>query len=264
MIISLENISFSYNSIPALKNITLKIKPKEITCVIGPNGAGKTTLLKVIARILKPKYGTIYIDGKDYKLYNPKELAKIMSYSEPQISKSLPMSVLDFILTARYPHHTPLQYFESKEDLEIVKNISKELGITHLLKRKLNQISSGELQRVIIAHALIKNPRVLLLDEPSAFLDLRYKFEILNHIKTFTKKLNIITVIALHDLYLASLYCDTMIVMNKGSIVACGSAEEVLKNKVIEKVYGIDTEVISLNGKSLIIVPKPKHQNTLK
>ncbi|MEM2627652.1 MAG: ABC transporter ATP-binding protein, partial [Ignisphaera sp.] len=158
MRIEVQNVFFHYNSTPVLEDVSLNLESGKITCVIGPNGAGKTTLLKVIASILNPNKGVVYIDGKDYKLYNPKELARLIAYEEPQISRDLPMTVLDFLLTARYPYHNMLRYFESVEDLEIVDSIARDLNISHLLNRRLDQLSSGELQRVIISHALIKRP----------------------------------------------------------------------------------------------------------
>lgn len=258
MKIEVENVSFNYNSTPVLKNITLKIEAGKMTCIIGPNGAGKTTFLKILASILTPTKGVVYIDGKDSRLYNPKDVAKIVAYSEPYVSRSLPMTVLDFLSTARYPYHNPLQYFESSEDLKVVEEIAEELDVAHLLGRKLDQISSGELQRVIITHALAKKPKILLLDEPSAFLDIRYRFEILDYVKRYTVREGIATVVAIHDLHLASVYCDTVILIDKGRIMACGSPHEVFMNKVVEEVYGIDVEVIKMENNSVVVVPKPK------
>lgn len=258
MKIEVQNVSFCYNSTPVLENVSLKLEPGKITCIIGPNGAGKTTLLKVIASILNPYKGAVYIDGKDYKLYDSKELARLIAYEEPHISKDLPMTVLDFLLTARYPYHNVLRYFESVEDLEIVDNIAKDLNISHLLSRRLEQLSSGELQRVIISHALIKRPSVLLLDEPSAFLDIRYRFEILDYVKKYTIKEGLVTVIALHDLYLASMYCDFVVVMDKGRIVYSGTPEEVFISDVVEKVYGVEIEVLKLGNGNLVVMPKPR------
>lgn len=257
MIIEVVDVSFYYNSVPALKNITLRLEPGKITCVIGPNGAGKTTFLKVLASILSPSKGAVYIDGKDYRLYNPRDLAKMIAYEEPYISRDLPMTVLDFLLTARYPHRGLLHYFETAEDLEVVNAIAKDLNIAHLLNRRLDQLSSGELQRVIISHALIKKPKVLLLDEPSAFLDIRYRFEVLGYVKSYTVKEGLTTIIALHDLHLASMYCDFLIVMDKGSIVCSGTPTEVFHSDVVKKVYGVEIEVVRLNGGSLVVVPKP-------
>uniref|UniRef100_A0A7C2Z8T7 ABC transporter ATP-binding protein n=1 Tax=Ignisphaera aggregans TaxID=334771 RepID=A0A7C2Z8T7_9CREN len=258
MIIEVESVSLYYDSIEALNDVSLRLEPGKITCVLGPNGAGKTSLLKVIAAILWPSQGAVYIDGKDYRLYNAKELAKMVAYEEPFISRSLPMTVLDFILTARYPHQNGLRYLESDEDLKVVEDLAKELNIAHLLSRKLDSVSSGELQRVIIAHALAKKPRAILLDEPSAFLDIKYRFDIMEQVKKYTIKENLVTVVALHDLHLASMYCDTIILLNNGSVVACGKPSDVLTSSVIEETYGIGIRVIELDHGQVAIIPLPK------
>jgi iron complex transport system ATP-binding protein len=256
--VRVEGVSFSYDSHEVLNDVTLDIEPCKVTCVIGPNGAGKTTLLKVIASILKPTKGTVYLDFKDLRLYNPKEVARVIAYSEPNISKSIPVKVLDLILTARYPFQGNTQFFEDPNDLRIVDEVCRELNITYLLNKRLDQVSSGELQRVLIATALVKNPKVLLLDEPSAFLDIRYRFEVLRYVKEVTTKYGLTTVVALHDLQLASMFCDEVVLMDRGRIVKYGTVNEVLTSDVIKDVYGVDVEVITLSDNSLVIIPKPR------
>lgn len=262
VIVEVEGVSFCYDSVPALSDVSLRLEPGKVTCIIGPNGAGKSTLLKVIASILSPHRGAVYIDGKDYRLYNPKELAKLIAYEEPHISRELPMTVLDFLLTARYPHQGVLHYTESLEDLKIVDAVAKDLNVSHLLGRRLDQLSSGELQRVTISHALIKRPKVLLLDEPSAFLDIKHKFEIMEYVKRYTVREGLVTVVALHDLYFASLYCDFVVVLDRGRVVQMGGPQEVLTSKVMESVYGVDVEVVRMDNGSVVVVPKPKRRGS--
>jgi len=256
--VRVEGMSFSYDSHEVLNDVTLDIEPCKVTCVIGPNGAGKTTLLKVIASILKPTKGTVYLDFKDLRLYNPKEIARIIAYSEPNISKSIPVKVLDLIITARYPFQGNTQFFEDPNDLRIVDEVCRELNITYLLNKRLDQVSSGELQRVLIATALVKKPKVLLLDEPSAFLDIRYRFEVLRYVKEVTTKYGLTTVVALHDLQLASMFCDEVVLMDRGRIVKYGTVNEVLTSDVIKDVYGVDVEVITVSDNSLVVIPKPR------
>jgi len=256
--VRVEGVSFSYDSHEVLNDVTLDIEPCKVTCVIGPNGAGKTTLLKVIASILKPTKGTVYLDFKDLRLYNPKEVARVIAYSEPNISKSIPVKVLDLIITARYPFQGNTQFFEGPNDLRIVDEVCRELNITYLLNKRLDQVSSGELQRVLIATALVKNPKVLLLDEPSAFLDIRYRFEVLRYVKEVTTKYGLTTVVALHDLQLTSMFCDEVVLMDRGRIVKYGTVNEVLTSDVIKDVYGVDVEVITISDNSLVIIPKPR------
>jgi iron complex transport system ATP-binding protein len=261
--IVIKGLEVWYDSIQALRDASLEINEGELTFIIGPNGAGKSTLLKTIALIIKPKVGVIYIDGKALSKFSLKELSKILAYVDYQISKSLPSTVFEFLLTARYPHQSMLMFSMSQEDLEIVDKISKQLNISHLLDRKLDQLSSGELQRVLIARAFIQGSKVLLLDEPSAFLDLKYKLEILDLVKKFTKINRSICIIAIHDLYLASLYADKVVIMSNGEIVAVGRPREIFREDLLEKVYGVKTHILDINGRIAVIPLEPLNKMEL-
>jgi len=258
MRIRIRDIEFYYNSTKILDGITLEVREGENLYIIGPNGAGKTTLLKVIARVLEPLKGVVYIDGKDYRLYNPRELAKMISYVDPHIDRSIPSTVYHFLLTARYPHQRSLQIVESEDDVVAIDRVAKAFAIDHLLDRRLDQLSSGELQRVVIARAFVQEPEILLLDEPSAFLDIRYRMEVLEYVKRFISSSNRIAVVAIHDLYLASLYADRIAVLSNGRIVAVGTPEEVFSSRVIEDVYGVKIELIQINGRYIPIPVETK------
>ena len=253
MRIRVEGVEVEYDSTPALREVTVEFEAGKVTCVIGPNGAGKTTLLKTLARLVTPSRGAIYIDGKDYKYYKPRELAKLVAYVDPHIHRSIPSTVFEFIAIGRYPHQDLLRAGYSEEDLLVVERVSKELGVHNLLGRKLDQLSSGELQRVLIARALVQEPRVLLLDEPSAHLDLRYKLEVLDIVRRVTTRFGKVTVVALHDLYLASLYSDLVVLLWNGRVVAVGRPDEVLRKDLIEPVYGVVVEEVIVGGRSILI-----------
>ncbi|MEM0026699.1 MAG: ABC transporter ATP-binding protein [Ignisphaera sp.] len=257
MKIVVEDVEVWYNSAKALDRVTLSISSGELAFVIGPNGAGKTTLLKTIASIVKPKKGVVYIDGKAVSSLSPKDISRILSYVDPHISRSIPSTVLEFLLTARYPHQNMLSFSISAKDLEMVEKISEQLNIKQFLDRRLDQLSSGELQRILIARALVQEPKVLLLDEPSAFLDLRYRLEVLDYVKSVVKRSSIVAIVAIHDIYLASLYADKIIVMNGGSVVVCGTPEEVLKKDVLEKVYGVRIAIVNVDGRKIVVPLEP-------
>ena len=263
MRIVVDGLEVWYNSTKALRNISLELEGGEVTFVIGPNGAGKSTLLKAISLIVSPKRGVVYIDGRDARLYSARELAKIMAYVDPHISRTIPSTVLEYLITARYPHKGFLSFREDRRDLEIIERVSQQMNISHLLRRRLDQLSSGELQRVVIARALVQQPRIMLLDEPSAFLDLRYRLEILDYMRRVTKAENIITVIAIHDLYLASLYADKVILLSNGIIVACGDVEEVLRKEIIEKVYNVRVTVLRIDNRHVIVPIEPLNSLSL-
>lgn len=253
MRIRIEDVEFSYDSAKVLKGVSMEVVSGDNVFIVGPNGAGKSTLLKVIARILEPTGGVVYIDGKDYRLYSPRELAKIVSYVDPHVSTSIPATVYEFLVTARYPHQKPFQVFESREDVRTIINVCRRFGIEHLLNRRLDQLSSGELQRIVIARAIIQNPRALLLDEPSAFLDIRYRLEILEYVRNFIKMEKKIAITAIHDLYLASLYADKVMMLSNGKIVAAGTPEEVFVENIIEKVYGVKVRITDIDGKPVVL-----------
>lgn len=260
MKVRLEKVVFNYDAVRVLDNVSVEFEGGRVSCLIGPNGSGKTTTLKLIASLIEPVEGVVYIDGKDLRTYSASEIAKLFSYSDPHLPKTLPMRVIDFILTSRYPFHRVFQYFESREDIEVIETVARELGVEHLLDRKLEQLSSGELQRVVLAASLARKPRILLLDEPSAFLDVRYRFEIMDIVKKYTEKYSVVTVVAIHDLYLASLYCDKVILLSKGKIVALGNPQEIFSSSSIEEVYGVRVETLRVDGSLVAAIPLPPHE----
>ncbi len=253
MRIKVLNVSFAYNSTPVLKNVSLEVSEGEVVYVVGPNGAGKTTLLKIVANMLKPKTGVVYIDGKDSRNYDVRELAKIFAYADARVNDTIPSTVAEFLAIGRYPHQKPLQIFENREDLEVIEGVVKELGIEYLMNKKLSQLSSGELQRVIIARALIQQPKVLLLDEPSAFLDIRYRLEVLSYVNKIVKTRRLASLIAIHDLYLASTYADKAILMSDGKIVAAGKPDEVFKEDLIEAIYKVKVKIVNVSGRRVVL-----------
>ena len=253
MIIKIVDVEVYYNSTPALKNATLELREGEMSFIIGPNGSGKTTLLKTIANLVKPRRGVVYIDGKEIYRYSPTELGKLIGFADPYINKSLPATVLDLLTTARYPHENSLSMSLSRESLEIIEEITDLLNIRDLLSRRIDQLSSGELQRVLLARVLVQRPRILLLDEPSAFLDLRYRLETLDLVEKYTKRDKLVSVVAIHDMYLASLYADKIILVDKGEIVAAGRPSDILKKDLLEKIYGVEIAEITMGSKKIFI-----------
>jgi iron complex transport system ATP-binding protein len=257
MKIVVEKLEVWYDSTPALRNASFEISEGEMVFVIGPNGSGKSTLLKTIASIVRPKAGAVYVDGKVLSRLSPRNLGKLIAYIDPHLSRSIPTTVLDFLLTARYPHQSTLSFSTPRQDLDIVEDVSKWLNISHLLDRRLDQLSSGELQRVLLARAFVQRPKVLLLDEPSAFLDLKYRLEVLDYVKKSVKASKIACLVAIHDLYLASLYADKIIVLDNGEIIAAGTGEDVLREDLIERVYRVKVSLLSINGRRIAIPLEP-------
>lgn len=238
--IEVKNLDFSYGSQKILSNISFKVNPGEFIGIIGPNGSGKTTLLKNICQLLKPKKGVIIIDGKTN--YKQKELAQKLAMVSENGPISFDFTVLEIVLMGRAPFLGRFEE-EKEEDLEIAK---KSMEITDTLKfidRPATQLSAGERQRVFIAQSLAQTPKIILLDEPTNYLDINHKIKIFNLFSLLNKEKGVTILAVLHDLNLASHYCDKLILMSLGRIFCSGKTQEVLTAKNIKKVYGIDVVV---------------------
>ncbi len=254
MKVKVLGVEFYYNSTRILEDIVFEVNEGELVSIIGPNGAGKTTLLKVIARILRPRKGAVYIDGMNLWSLKPREAAKIIAYAGTSIVPEFQLTVLDYVLTARYPHN-PMRIWEKREDMAIVEQALKELGVDNLVNRGLGELSSGELQRVILARVMAQEPKVLLIDEPTAFLDLKYRLEVMNILRRLSRNRNLAVIIAIHDLELAARYSDKLILLSKGKIVAAGTPKAVLTPENIEKTYGVKVDVLEHPRHGLVVIP---------
>ena len=242
VILDISGLHFKYGSMEVLKDISLRIYEGEFTCLIGPNGSGKTTLLKCLCNLLKP-YGSIYIDGYSISKFNPKLLAKLLSYVSSEIQTYyLDLSVFDFVSLGRTPHMKSI-WWESKEDEEIILESMKLLKVHRLANRKFSELSSGERQRVKIARAVAQKPKILLIDEPTVHLDLKHKLEIMNLLKSLVQD-GMTVIAAIHDLNLAVMYCDKVIVLNNGRVIAYGKPRDVLTECLIEDVYGAKVKIM--------------------
>lgn len=242
MKLKIKNITFYYESLKALEEVTFEAKDGEILGIIGPNGSGKTTLLKCINLILKPKIGTILINEADVSKLSRREIAKKIGMT-PQISSKLfPFTVLDLVLMGRTPHLGRFEG-ESRRDLDIVKEAMKLTNIEPLANRLIDELSGGEFQRVIIARALAQEPDILLLDEPTLHLDINHQLEIMELIRKLAKNRGLTAIVVSHDLNLAARFCDRLLLLNSGKIYAFGSPKEVLSPEKIRKVYHINVKV---------------------
>jgi iron complex transport system ATP-binding protein len=234
--VELKDLTCGYNGRFLLKDINLKIEQKELMGIIGPNGSGKTTLIRAITRILRPKKGNIFFEGRDIWKVDVSELAKKIAV----VSQNHPtnfMTVQEFVLLGRIPHFKRLQFLETKEDLEIAKNAMILTDTLRFKDRSLEEISGGERQLVFIARALAQQPRLLILDEPTTHLDITHQVTVLNLIKKLNTELNLTVIMVLHDLNLASEYCQRLTLLHEGKIYKTGPPDEVLDYRIIEEVY---------------------------
>ncbi len=248
--IKVENLVVKYRGvIEAVKNICFSVKEGEVLGILGPNGAGKTTILKAIAKLVDYK-GAIYIDGVEVTKTPMKTIARIISYaSDIKTPDFMPLSVKEALLMSRYPKMKG--FFEKREDVIIVDKIMKKLDIQNLSDRKLSELSSGELRKVVIAMALAKEPKYILLDEPDSHLDLYSKVMISNMIKELAK--DHVIVFTSHDILFTINTADHILLVKNGIVVKYGSVEEVVKDNVLEKVYNIKFVRVKINGRTLPI-----------
>ncbi len=256
-IIRLNNLNFSYGKTATLKNISLSIKKGNIVGILGSNGSGKSTLLKTIFGHLKPKSGEIIYRDKPLTSYKIQEIAKRISYTPQNPIFSLPITVLEAVLIGRAPYIGNYE-FENAKDIEIAFDSMNSIGIIDLKNRYVNQLSGGEKQLVSIARALAQEPEVMVLDEPTTFLDFNYKTRILNLISSLNKDKGITIIIATHDIsYSISLF-DQIVLLKYGAIYDMGEKSDVINEETLSEVYGIDLKVLQENGTVLVI---PKQQN---
>lgn len=232
----IRGLGCGYYGRQILWDINLKVSTKEIVGIIGPNGSGKTTLLRAVSRLLKPKEGSIHLDGKDIWQMKCGELAKkiaVVSQGSPEET----LTVEEFVLLGRIPYFEGLQFFETNHDFEVAKECMALTDVLRLKDRPIGQISGGERQLALIARALTQEPALLLLDEPTTYLDIAHQVEILDLIKRLNRKMGLTVLMVLHDLNLVSEYCDRIVLLSEGRVHIQGTPQEVLNYKVIEQVY---------------------------
>jgi iron complex transport system ATP-binding protein len=253
--IRMEQVQCGYSSKIVLNGIDLAIKKGEFVGIIGPNGSGKTTVLRAITRLIKPVRGKIYLDDRNIYTLSHKEIAQQIAV----VSQNLPvvtMTVKEFVLLGRVPYYKNLQLFENQQDLKAADRAMTMTDTGRLKDHFMSEMSGGEVQLAFIARAIAQEPSLLLLDEPTAHLDITHQVSILDLIKRLNRQYSLTVLIVLHDLNLASEYCDRLVLMDNGRIRKAGTPEEVLTYKDIEEVYNtiVVVEKNPLSGKPFVLV----------
>jgi iron complex transport system ATP-binding protein len=239
-ILQADKIGFSYNGAWILRDVTFAIEPGEFVGLIGPNGSGKTTLLRLIDDILQPLEGAVRVHGKPVRQMKREALARIIAVVPQESPMIFPFMVQEVVLMGRAPHLGKWR-FEGEKDFAIVRRAMEMTDTLALAGRSMNRLSGGERQRVLIARALAQEPELMLLDEPTAFLDIRHQVEFFNLIKSLNTSQGLTVIAVTHDINLASLYCDRIILLKEGRVRVIGRPEEVITEEHIQDVY--DTPV---------------------
>lgn len=255
VLLSVHGLIVSYAAHTVLRDVSFEVARGDLVVVLGPNGAGKTTLLRTIAKVVSPKVGTVLLDGRDIAKLPVGQLMKTLSVVPQSEGSVFSFTVQDIVAMGRTPHLPPLAPL-SQRDWQIIREAMEATDVWELRDRLFTELSGGEQRRVLIAKALAQEPQLLLLDEPTANLDLHYQLEVVELIQRLNRERGITVLAVLHDLNLAAMLGYRFILMHRGRIYALGNADEVLTPQNIQQVYGVPVVVTRhpLNGKPIILL----------
>lgn len=247
--IEIKDLSFAYGSTTILRDISFQVEPGECVGIMGNNGAGKSTLITCINRIRNPKSGQVMINGQNLQKLRRNALARKVAYVA-QKNEMTNATVFDCVLLGRTPY---IKWSVSQHDLDLCEEIIGQLGISHLKLRNVDQLSGGEMQKVMLARALVQQPELLLLDEPTSNLDPRNQYEMMALVQKIAREKKIAVLIVIHDLNLALRYCDRFYFLKDQKGYSYGGIETVTE-KTLRNVYGINAEVVSVKEKKVIVI----------
>ena len=240
--ISAKNLKAGYEEKIIIEDLSIRVNKGEVVSIIGPNGCGKSTLLKTLSRLIKPIGGNIYIENKDIKTMKNKNISQKICLLSQHNNAPMDLTVEELVYFGRIPHK---RWYETKtqEDKEIVNWAIENTGLKKYQYTPIGSLSGGERQRAYIAQALCQKPDVLLLDEPTTYLDISYQLEVMELVRTINEKFDITIVMVLHELNQASKYSDRLIIMKSGSIVCDGEPNKIINKDIIKKVYNIECDI---------------------
>lgn len=256
--ITAKNLSHSFGEDLVLRNVSFQVPKRDFFIIIGPNGSGKTTLMKIISGLLKPRNGELKILNRPIDQYHRKALARTIAFVPQMTFADFPFTVTEIVLMGRSPYLGMLG-LEEENDLEIANQAIAFTGLENLAHRKLDQLSGGEQQRVFIARAICQEPDIILLDEPTASLDLAYQVRIMDLMEKLKIEKGITVVMVSHDVNLAAMYADHLLLLHNGQVMCQGLPDEVITYQNLEAAYGCTLLVDeSPLGKSprVTLVPK--------
>jgi iron complex transport system ATP-binding protein len=237
MAIAAKNLSHSFGEDLILRNVSFQVPKRDFFIIIGPNGSGKTTLMKIIAGILTSQNGELKILNRSINQYHRKVLARTIAFVPQMLFVDFPFTVTEIVLMGRSPYLGMLG-LEEEKDMEIANQAIAFTGLENLAHRKLDQLSGGEQQRVFIAKAICQEPDIILLDEPTASLDLAYQVRIMDLMEQLKTEKGITVVMISHDVNLAAMYADHLLLLHKGQVLCQGLPDEVITYQTLEAAYG--------------------------
>jgi iron complex transport system ATP-binding protein len=249
--VRVKNLSFSY------KNFTLDVKAlnfesAKVTAIVGPNGAGKTTFLKCIGAVLSSSKGSLFIDGQDVMSLKSQERARLIGYVPQEHDTVFNYQVADFVLMGRAAYISPFA-LPSQEDVKAAEEALEFVGLSDYSGRLISELSSGERRLVLIARALAQKSAILLMDEPTTFLDPKHETEVMQLVRKLAIEKQKTILVTLHSLEMAVQYADSMVFMKSGEVVAWGRPEDIFQEPLLESVYGMKMKILDWNGRKLVL-----------
>ncbi|EID73776.1 MULTISPECIES: ABC transporter ATP-binding protein [Rhodococcus] len=255
-----DNLSLGYGDRVIVDNLDLEVRTGVITTVIGPNGCGKSTLLRALGRLLKPRNGSVLLDGKAIGSMRTKDVARTLGMLPQAPLAPEGLTVADLVARGRHPHQSWLRQWSSDDEGEVAEALALT-GVSDLADRPVDQLSGGQRQRAWISMALAQGTDILLLDEPTTYLDLAHSIEVLDLVDRMHEELGRTVVMVLHDLNLAIRYSDQLIVMRDGTIVAAGAPKDIISAELLLEVFGLEAAVIAdpVSDRPLVVPIGTRH-----
>lgn len=237
-----KGLTKRYGGRTVLRGVDFRLGQGETVGLIGPNGSGKTTLVRLLSGEEKPDEGRVLLEGRELSAWHPRERAKKMAVLPQEGLPPVPFTVEEVVKMGRHPHMR--RPWMGREDRMAVESILERTGLVRDRHRPVDSLSGGERQRVAIAKAMAQEPRLLILDEPTTYLDIRHQLEILDEVRRWRKERGLAVLMVLHDLNLAAQYCDRLLLLQEGELVGAGKPSEVIRSDLIRKVYGVEAVII--------------------
>ena len=253
-LLKVEGLCKDFGSFHALSDVSFTMGKGRMVGLIGPNGCGKSTLLKCICGIHSITSGNVSIDGDDVASMHSSELAKVVATVPAEPGQTFGMTVMDMVMLGRYPFVDRI-WWETKDDEEAVREALRTFGLDGLRRKQVSLCSSGERQRALIAKAYVQEPKMMMVDEPTSHLDMKYKLDVMEYLQSMARS-DMTVMIAEHDISLMARYCDTCIIMKNGRIVTIGDPKEVVTADLIREVYEVDARVGLDEDGEIYVLPK--------
>ena len=253
-VLKIDDLHMRFGDFEALRGVSFSLGKGKLVGLIGPNGCGKSTMMKCISKILNMTSGTILVDGKDVSTMKPAEVAKLVATVPAEAGQTFGTSVMDMVMLGRYPYVDRV-WWETPEDERIVREALRAFGLDDLRRKQVSLCSSGERQRALIAKAYVQEPKLMLVDEPTSHLDMKYKLDVMEYLQSMARS-DMTVMVAEHDISLMARYCDTCIIMKQGEIVTIGDPKKVIDADLIRDVYEVDARVGLDEDGEIYVLPK--------